>query len=207
MNMRVTAFLIWISFVLSATVSLPTALASSETPTLFGVIGDNENKRAWLGVDIKNSRWHREGSLSGGYEIVEIQTQKGYVVVRKPGQQNITIWLSGMGGPSEPESTLIPLEELDWAWIKSDQNPMKNAPRPLPEWIVLSWKQMRERARIDIYNYYRVHGWNLVQVEVKEDGRILQGMDPLADPTQPQPTMEEVRRRSIPAGKAMKPNT
>jgi hypothetical protein len=103
-----------------------------------------------------------------------------------------------MGGEGLPY--LIPAEELDWAWIRSDDNPMRHQPENISESMINDWVHGHPSARVAIRNHYRRMGWDVTHIEIKDAGRIIAGISPLRNPAEPQPTREEIRDRQVGAG-------
>jgi hypothetical protein len=87
---------------------------------------------------------------------------------------------------------LIPLDQLNWKWIKSQDNPMRKMPETLPTWAYSNWATLSNEIKTDLLNYYRAHGWD-VEVNEKAEGRVHVRNTRLRDPSERQPTFEELK--------------
>jgi hypothetical protein len=66
--------------------------------------------------------------------------------------------------PSKPLGTTagrIPIEQLDWKWIRSDANPMRREAPALPYEIASGWDALSADERLRIENHHRLHGWTI----------------------------------------------
>lgn len=191
----------WYLWLLGGLLTLPLAAEEpSPLPVLYGVMGREATKRAWLGPTLGESRWHAEGARVGAYVLQTIAVEKGLVTVLGPDQAVVEITLSGVGGQYQLGPILIAAEDLDWAWIRSDENPMRDKPETLSDGMITDWVQGNPSSRVAIRNHYRRMGWDVVFIEVKDDGRIHASIAPLRNPLEPQPTREEIRARQAGAG-------
>jgi hypothetical protein len=73
--------------------------------------------------------------------------------------------------PKVGHRSLLSLNKLDWAWIKSSENPMRKYPKTIPAWASAyrNWTNLSEDIKTDIRNYYRTHGWDIEVTVINPD--------------------------------------
>jgi len=91
-----------------------------------------------------------------------------------------------------PTEKLMPLEQLDWAWINSDENEMRNAIVNLPPEIAIHWLQLDPDDRIKLQNYYRIRGFELGVVFSKNGKGIHVTHERIRDPNKLPPDNNSV---------------
>jgi hypothetical protein len=177
---------------------------------LHGIAVIGGEKIAYLSTRAAQGTWLKQGDRLGGWRLVSIDQDSASAVVAGEDGSSETLRAeaslvpdSGVARPPGQKKVLAP-ESLDWHWIRSAKNPMRDAPEPLPTWVIRAWDTLTEDLRTDFRNYYRAHGWELSSITVKGD-RMTQSVDPLPNPYEPKPTAEEVRRRAKPAGRPLVP--
>ena len=172
-----------------------------------GVISSGDLLLANLSSEGGPSRWCKEGDSFSGFVVAAINATAGSVSIVAPDGKRSELRLEPSlitGSDRARISTkLLQPDALDWAWIRSDANPMRRAPQPLPEWAVRAWAELDEDLRNDFRNYYRVHGWELTLVEARGD-RMRQDVSPLLNPSDPPVSREAVRQRAKSAGQLNK---
>ena len=184
-----------------------TASAIGGQLKLKGVISSGDLLLANLSSEGGPSRWCREGDSFSGFVVAAINAAAGTVsILASDGKRSeLQLEESLITGPDRARisTKLLQPDALDWAWIRSDANPMRRAPHPLPEWAVRAWAELDEDLRNDFRNYYRVHGWELTLVEARGD-RMRQDVSPLINPSDPPVSREAVRQRAKSAGQLNK---
>jgi hypothetical protein len=173
---------------------------------LHGIVVTDEGSIAALTLSDGSYKWCSVGQTIGDYKVLEIKQNASAVVVIDGAKQIHTLpvqrgnILKTDTSPNAQQSPgLIPLDQLNWAWIKSDENFMRKQPEPLPDWAIKEWIKGDENFRIEMKNYYRTHGWDITRVEVSPKGRERQSISPLRDPSIPSPTPEERQKTAVPA--------
>lgn len=164
-----------------------------------------EGQTVWAAIEHPKgtSRWCTVGHQVGEFKVLEIRYAQAEVVVTNTRTKEVvTIPVQGL--PPQPEkatvSALIPVEQLDWAWIRSDQNFMRDKPESPPHSAIVAWQTASEEFKIALRNFYRKHGWELTRMELRADGRAHVSISPLRDPSIPLPTKEELDRVKVRAG-------
>lgn len=164
-----------------------------------------EGQSVWAAVEHPKgtSKWCTVGDRVGDYKVVEIRYAKAEVVLTNTRTEEVlTIPVQGL--PPQPEQArqggLIPVEELDWAWIRSDQNFMRAKPESPSHSAIVEWQTASEDFKTALRNFYRQHGWELTRMELRADGRAHVSISPLHDPSIPLPTKEELDRVKVRAG-------
>lgn len=164
-----------------------------------------EGQSIWATIEHPKgtSKWCTVGDRVGDYKVVEIKYAKAEVVLTNTRTQEVlTIPVQGL--PPHPgqasQSGLIPVEQLDWAWIRSDQNFMRAKPESPPHRAIVEWQTASEEFKTALRNFYRQHGWELTRMELRADGRAHVSISPLHDPSIPLPTKEELDRVKVRAG-------
>lgn len=196
----------WILFTL-ALMAFAAGTAAADV-SVKGFIATGDLRLANLAAEGGPSRWCREGDSFSGFVVVKIDATAGLVSLVSPDGKQSTLRLeasliTGGDQPRAPAKLLQPAS-LDWNWIRSDANPMRRAPHPLPEWAVRAWADLDEDLKTDFRNYYRVHGWELTLVEARGD-RMRQDVSPLINPSDPPVSQEAARQRAKAAGPVGKP--
>lgn len=142
-------------------------------------------------LDDERNKWCAVGDKIGPYTVTEIKADEEKITLRDSEGSESQVRLSrsiirktGIY-KSKSAPTLTDPKNLNWAWIRSDANPMRKQPEPLPEWAVLVWQSSGEDFRIGFKNYYRAHGWELSRVELKDETRSRQDFDPIDNPFDP----------------------
>ncbi len=164
-----------------------------------------EGQSIWATVEHPKgtSKWCTVGDRVGDYKVVEIRYAKAEVVLTNTRTQEIlTIPVQGLPPQSGRvgQSGLIPVEQLNWAWIRSNQNFMREKPESPPHKAIVEWQTASEEFKTALRNYYRQHGWELTRMELRADGRAHVSISPLHDPSIPLPTKEELDRVKVRAG-------
>jgi len=164
-----------------------------------------EGQAIWATIEHPKgtSRWCTVGERVGDYQVVEIRYAKAEVVLMNTRTQEV-LTIPVLGLPPQPgqarQSGLIPVEQLDWAWIRSDQNFMRTKPESPPHSAIVEWQTASEEFKTALRNFYRQHGWELTRMELRADGRAHVSISPLRDPSIPPPTKEELDRVKVRAG-------
>lgn len=197
------------SIVLVLLAAFACAAAAAEV-RVKGLVSSGGLRPANLSAEDGPSRWCREGDSFSGFVVAAINATAGSVSIVAPDGKRSELRLeqsliTGSDRARIPTKLLQP-DALDWAWIRSDANPMRRAPQPLPEWAVRAWADLDEDLRNDFRNYYRVHGWELTLVEARGD-RLRQDVSPLINPSDPPVSREAVRQRAKSAGPLKKNET
>ena len=164
-----------------------------------------EGQAIWATIEHPKgtSKWCAVGDRVGDYKVVEIRYAKAEVVLTNIRTQEVlTISVQGLPHQSGQTSQggLIPVEQLNWAWIRSDQNFMRTKPESPPHSAIVERQTASEEFRTALRNYYRQHGWELTRMELRADGRAHVSISPLHDPSIPLPTKEELDRVKVRAG-------
>lgn len=164
-----------------------------------------EGQTVWTAIEHPKgtSRWCAVGDRVGEYKVLDIRYAQAEVVLTNTRTKEVvTIPVQGL--PPQPESAklgaLIPVEQLDWAWIRSDQNFMRDKPESPPHSAIVAWQTASEDFKIGLRNFYRKHGWELTRMELRADGRAHVSISPLRNPSIPLPTKEELDRVKVRAG-------
>lgn len=172
---------------------------------LRGLVTLKEGSIAHLSAGSGQGQWCREGDTFEGWTLTSIQAGNSRVFLTTKDGSTRTIVLQSTsiahGAPKPANGQLLDPASLDWAWIRSDRNPMRDAPEPLPMSVIQTWAGLDEDLKTEFRNYYRAHGWELTGVEVRGE-RSHQSVSPLRNPHEPAPSAEDVRKRSKAAGKA-----
>lgn len=146
-------------------------------------------------------KWCRLGDNYQGLKFVEISSDFSEIICLNNRNERLSLSLSRAElvelRPASATAPLIGLEQLDWKWIRSEANPMKNEAPDLPFEKAITWKDWPEQDRIILRNYYRKHGWDLV-VEVSES-RIKVERRPLYDPREPRVRDKTKNLEAIPS--------
>ena len=152
-----------------------------------------EGQSVWATIEHPKgtSKWCTVGDRVGDYKVLEIRYANAEVVLTNTRTKEVvTIPVQGL--PPQPgqakQSALIPVEQLNWAWIKSDRNFMRAKPESPPHSAIVEWQTASEEFRTALRNYYRQHGWELTRMELRVDGRAHVSISPLHDPSIPLPT-------------------
>ncbi|MBK8856747.1 MAG: hypothetical protein IPN11_03435 [Opitutaceae bacterium] len=164
-----------------------------------------EGESIWTAIEHPKgtSRWRVVGDSVGDYKVVEISYAKAQVVLaHHKTKEVITIPVLGLAPQAGPtaKSSLIPVEQLNWAWIRSDANFMREKPESPPHSAIVEWQTASDEFKIALRNFYRQHGWELTRMELRPNGGAHVSISPLHDPSIPLPTKEELDRVKIRAG-------
>jgi hypothetical protein len=167
---------------------------------LSGVVAMGAEKIASLEAKDGLRKWCAVGDQIGGYRVTQIRAEE--VVLVDGAGKSVVVTLRAavigkMEAPASPKQ-LIPPEKLNWKWIKSDQNPMRQQPETIPEWAYANWEALDEDIKIDLKNYYRAHGWD-IQPRTVSPGRVHVRNIRIQDPSEPEPSPEERRKTAKPA--------
>lgn len=179
---------------------------AAEGPRLEGLMIINKNAVARIVQRDGSARWFAVGDKVGEFSLSEIDNEQERVVLKNSaGESQVIVLAQSKVAHAEVEKlttnkTVVKPEDLNWAWIRSDANPMRKAPEALPLWVVLAWPDLGEDIQTDFKNFYRNHGWDLSRVQVTPDGRARLSISPLRNPSDPVLSKEELRKRSVPAG-------
>lgn len=74
-------------------------------------------------------------------------------------------------------------EQLDWAWIRSDENPMREMATLPSRAESAKWGRLTAAERADLVELYRQCGW-AITVFVKRNGLVAAAFQPIARPGQ-----------------------
>jgi hypothetical protein len=164
-----------------------------------------EGQSMWASIEHPKgtSRWCVVGDSVGDYKVMAISYAKAEVVLsNNRTKEVITIPVLGLPPQAEQakKSSLIPVEQLNWTWIRSDANFMRKMPESPPHDAIVEWQTASEEFKIALKNFYRQHGWELTRMEIRPDGRAHASISPLHDPSIPLPTKEELDRVKVRAG-------
>lgn len=141
---------------------------------------------------VPNSTWLSVGQSVNDYVIQKIDVEQGLVTLRSQKHEQTLILKKAAIQPfnnvyrlpvAEPkQKSNVPenrvVEEypnkdsiskngtnsvpLNWDWIRSEKNPMRNAPSLPPLGISTVWKGMTEAQKEGMIQDYRQHGWNVL---------------------------------------------
>jgi hypothetical protein len=193
--------------ILTVAFAAVTASAIGSQLTAKGIISSGELLLANLASEGGPSRWCKEGDSFSGFMVAAINATAGTILIVAPDgkQSELRLEQPLITGPDPARmpTKLLQPDALNWAWIRSDANPMRRAPHPLPEWAVRAWADLDEDLRNDFRNYYRVHGWELTLVEARGD-RMRQDVSPLVNPSDPPVSKEALKQRAKSAGRLNK---
>lgn len=190
---------------LAALVCILAVIASfaSAMPRFEGILVARGQSAALICLEDGRSKWCVPGDRIGGYELIKIDRVSEEVTLSNQNGETtrIRISTSTIGKVDitalKPVKALTALRDLDWKWIKSDANPMRQRPEPLPEWAVLAWETSGDDFRTDFLNFYRAHGWELSRVEGKPGGRVRMDFNPLQNPFEPRPATHPAKLRPM----------
>ena len=174
---------------------------------LRGIIREDPRTIAYLLLSDGRGKWCAEGDVIGVYTLRTIHLEANEAVVEaagRPSRQTLSL-VKPSPGEAKASPTghgagkLLPAADLDWSWIRSEANPMRKAPEPLPDWVALEWARIDDAVRKDFQNFSRRHGWELVRVLALPNGRIRQSISPLRNPAEPALSSDERRKVGVPA--------
>lgn len=152
------------------------------------------------------SKWCVPGDVVEGFKVQSVSPDGNELVVLSADGKPVTLKLeTAKVKLAVSDDGLIPLSQLNWEWIKSDENPMKKMPEDLPSWATDSWATVPTDIKLDILNYFRAHGWGMEVSGSKAEGRVHVSAKRLLDPSVRQPTFEELKAsgKLVPAGVPM----
>lgn len=152
------------------------------------------------------SKWCAPGDVVEGFKVQSVSADGNELVVLGSDGKPATLKLeTAKVKLAASDDGLIPLDQLNWKWIKSDENPMRKMPEDLPGWATDSWATVPTDIKLDILNYFRAHGWGIKVTGSKAEGRVHVSATPLRDPSERQPTFEELKAsgKLVPAGSGM----
>ncbi|MCC6415260.1 MAG: hypothetical protein IT582_05070 [Opitutaceae bacterium] len=151
-----------------------------------------------LRLDDKTTTWLEEGESIDGYTVVKINHEAEYVNLLTRSGRALKVSLSYAKIQSDPGESdaraLIPLDKLNWTWIKSDANPMRKEREMLPDWAARNWRVLSEDTKLALKNYYRSHGWDIVVTPKGSNGLHVKNIR-LKDPSEPLISPEELRNK------------
>lgn len=147
-------------------ISLGVTAGQASAPVIHGVVV--EGKTAFVSIRDRDGdsgpAWVEVGKRWDSYTILEVsRTAESVRLLSHDGTMIEVPVTKGPNNGSLPAGAglLVPLDKLDWKWIKSDANPMRKQPTPLPVEVALAWKDLSERAQYAWISYYRAHGFAL----------------------------------------------
>jgi hypothetical protein len=164
-----------------------------------------EGQSIWAAIEHPKglSRWCAIGDSVGDYRVMEISYAKAEVVLAHH-RTKAVITVPVLGLPPQAgqarQSALIPVEQLNWAWIRSEANFMREKPESPPHSAIVERQTASDEFKIALKNFYRQHGWELTRMEIRPNGGARVSISPLHDPSIPLPTKEELDRVKQRAG-------
>jgi hypothetical protein len=148
-----TAFiLVWFVWACSA--------VATEGFQLRGIVTMEAERYVSLSSASGQSGWLKVGQQFDLHVVKEIRPAS--IILVGPDRREREIPLAA--APTKPLGAtdgLMPIEQLDWTWIRSDANPMRREAPDLPYEIASGWNALSADERIRIENYYRLHGWTI----------------------------------------------
>lgn len=142
-----------------------------------------------LARDGEVSGWVPEGATWRGHTYLRFDSSAGEAIIRSPHGELKRISLRStkvtktVTSPEKIE--LLPLEKIDWAWVSSEENPMRKRAVDLPFEVAMEWDTYTDADKIPLINYYRSHGWSLTVNHQSIGIRVR--LEPLDNPANPRP--------------------
>ncbi len=124
----------------------------------------------------ETSDWLKEGQRWGNYRVVKISIETDSVDLTE-GETNYSsiklVVARVLNAPITSVQTapakLLTIEEMDWDYIRSYDNPMRRKAPRVPSEIGYAWSKMTEGQKNEARNQYRKHGWDF-RVHINEQG-------------------------------------
>lgn len=163
---------------------------------VHGIVMEDEAAQASLRVDGKPSKWLQVSQTIEGYTLTSIDPTKGTVELLTPeGILQSVSMTKAISAPQDgaPTPQLLALNQLNWSWIKSEDNPMRHMREVLPDWAGMNWKTLSEETKISLRNYYRSHGWDITVTETPTGYHVRNTR--LKDPNKPPPSPKDLAHR------------
>lgn len=194
-----------LSLLLATCLLAPSAGASVEPAHIqsHGMFVEGHSIWATIEHPKGTSKWCTVGDRVGDYRVLEIRYANAEIVLTNTRTKEVlTVPVQGLPplAGQTGQGGLIPVEQLNWAWIRSNQNFMREKPESPPHKAIVEWQTASEEFKTALRNYYRQHGWELTRMELRADGRAHVSISPLHDPSIPLPTKEELDRVKVRAG-------
>jgi hypothetical protein len=139
-------------------------------PNVEGVMRMGATPYAFLslpGPERWESGWLRPGQWWEGFMLVDISATSTRVTVQDTSGQQLELGFYraikpvATPAPVPPVVGLVPLADLDWDWIRSEANGMRDQVTKLPLAVAMLWPTLDEQVRVRITNHYRVRGIDL----------------------------------------------
>jgi hypothetical protein len=156
----------------------PVYCLAVESPVLRGVVGVGGTTYVSLNDrddPTTRSGWVKVGDAWRGWSVTDVSVSGDWVDVKheRGALRRLILASSRIAGPKEEspsgESLLAPAD-LDWAWIHSPENEMRDSIIELPADIAISWESMPESERTKIRNFYRRRG---IDAGVEKKGNVI----------------------------------
>lgn len=163
----------------SAVIAKGAVAMNGKQYVILSVSGPPRRDSPWLTI---GESWesHKIIGFAENLSSVKLADKSGHItnapIVSKP--------IHYLKENSHPKEKLIPLEQLDWAWINSDENEMRNTIVNLPLEITILWLHLDPDDRIKLQNYYRLRGVELGVAFNKNGKRIHVTQERIRDPNQ-----------------------
>ncbi len=142
-----------------------------------------------LARDGEVSGWIPEGATWRGHTYLRFDPSASETIIRAPNGELNRISLRSTKvtktNTSEEKIELLPPENIDWAWVSSEKNPMRRRAVDLPFEVVMEWDTYTDADKIPLINYYRSHGWSLTVTHQSIGIRVR--LEPLDNPANPRP--------------------
>lgn len=142
-----------------------------------------------LALDGQASEWISAGTTWSGYTYVGYDSTRDEVSLRSATGDlhkiRPRVGKVAKADPIQMPVELLPAEKVNWAWVRSDRNPMQRRAVDLPFEIVMEWDTYAEADKIPLLNYYREHGWSLRVTHLPTGIQVR--LEPLEDPSNPRP--------------------
>ena len=142
------------------------------------------------------SGWIKVGGTWADMTLERVSMTEGTALLRSSSGESFIVRLSSTRTQPEArnaarEEKLVPLEALDWAWIRSEANEMRDRIVEIPDDVALVWQSMPEAERIRIQNYYRLRG---IDAGVERRGNIIHVRHQrIPDPHAPKPDSSQLK--------------
>jgi hypothetical protein len=189
-----------VTFLFSA---FPAGLYGNQSvPALHGIVLIGSVAYAAVEYPSGRSAWYVVGDRVQEFTVKAIHNSS-VVLIEVKSRSELSIPLVGLPIPeaSSKATEIIPEADLDWKWIRSEKNFMRDKPESPPYSAIVEWQTASDAYKVALRNFYRKHGWDITRMEARPDGSAHASIKPLHDPAVPLPTKEEldkVKQRATP---------